>query len=154
MKHPAKDTKSKISGYFEEIKRPLITEGEYLVTIQNWESIQMYDRYKLVIHCEVQDGDQVHPMAYFCNLMLDTEKKIKLPGKRSNFYKMTKSLLKRNNALYNLDDLINLKCIAVVGTCTVDDRKQLKPESEHYSVIRSFRLKDEISETHFDDVPF
>jgi hypothetical protein len=81
MKHPAKDTKSKISGYFEEIKRPLITEGEYLVTIQNWESIQMYDRYKLVIHCEVQDGDQVYPMAYFCNLMLDAEKKLSFLAK-------------------------------------------------------------------------
>lgn len=155
MKASTQTSKSKISGYFEEVKRPLIPEGDYVTTIKNWEAMQMFDRYKLIIHCEIYEGEKLHLIAYFCNLILDENKKIKLPGKRSNFHKMVKSLLKQNDNLYNLDDLIGLKCIATVGTCTTDDKKQNKPESEHYSVIRTFRLIQELpDEIQDDDMPF
>lgn len=143
---------SKIDGKFVEIPRPLITDGEYPSTIKEWKVIpNIFGRPKLIILCDVPDGRSNYELAYFCNLELSKDKKIQFPGKRSNFYKLVRSLLPKSNGEYDLDDLIGITCRVIVGTSTVNDKKENKPIDERYSVIRKFIPLRKIKEEEYSD---
>jgi hypothetical protein len=131
------ETPSKISGKYEELIRPLIAEGEYPATVKRWQILEiMFGQPKLVINCDVFVDDEILDLAYFCNIKLTPEKTIQPPGRRSNLYKLIQKLLPPDNTSRDLDDLIGLHCTAVVETSMLDDKKELKPVSEQYSVIR------------------
>ena len=131
------ETPSKISGKFEELIRPLIAEGEYPATIKKWQILEiMFGQPKLVINCDVFVDDVIYDLAYFCNIKLTPERTIQPPGRRSNLYKLIHNLLSPESTSRDLDDLIGLHCNAVVETSMLDDKKELKPVSEQYSVIR------------------
>ena len=131
------ETHSKISGKFEELIRPLIAEGEYPAKVKKWQILEiMFGQPKLVINCDVFVDDVIHDLAYFCNIKLTPEKVIQPPGRRSNLYKLIQNLLPPDNTSRDLDDLIGLHCIAVIETSLLDDKKELKPVSQQYSVIR------------------
>lgn len=128
---------TKISGKFTEIIRPLIPPGIYPATIKEWKVNEiLFGRPKLIILCEVPYGGRTLELAHFCNISLDENKQIQSPGRRSNLYKLVRSLCPHTKN-HDLDNLIGIMCNAVVGTSTLDDRKQPKPVEEHYSKINA-----------------
>lgn len=132
---------TKISGKFSEIIRPLIPPGIYPVTIKEWKVNEIiFGRPKLIILCEVLYDGRMLELAHFCNVDLDENKNIQSPGRRSNLYKLVRALCP-NTKHHDLDNLIGINCYGVVATSTLDDRKQLKPVSEHYSKINALHLE-------------
>lgn len=154
MTDQTNNEKTKISGRFEEKRWPLISEGEYIAVIKSWDTFPAFDRHKLLISCELEYDGQKCELAYFCNLKIDKAKNILAPSKRSNLSKISRTLLEAKDSTYDLNDLPGIQCIVKVGTCTQDDRKVAKKPSDYYSVIRSFRLPENVPEEDLDDIPF
>lgn len=145
------ETPSKISGKFEELVRPLIDEGEYPATIKKWQILEiMFGQPKLVINCDVLVDDAFCDLAYFCNIKLTPERAIQPPGRRSNIYKLIHKLLGSDSTSRDLDSLIGLHCIAVVETSILNDKKELKPVNQQYSVIRNLLPDNEVKPDPWD----
>lgn len=136
----AQPSTKKISGKYQELSRPLTEEGTYEAEITAWwVNEMMFGRPKLIITCNVSIQEEVYELACFINVDLDENKRIKPPGRRSNLHKLTRELFPSDGDEHDLDDLVGIRCLAEVRTCDRDERKNLKPKRDWFSVIRTLR---------------
>jgi hypothetical protein len=139
MQDPQQPIK-KISGKYQDLSRPIIEDGVYEAEITDWwVNEMMFGRPKLIITCNVTTLGQVYELACFINVDLDEDRRIKPPGRRSNLYKLTRELFPNDGEEHDLDYLIGIRCLAEVGTCDRDERKNIKPKRDWFSVIRTLR---------------
>lgn len=141
-------TRDKLLGTFKRERRPLIEEGEYICVITKWEHQFMFGRMKLMLNCILIEKNVA--LTYICALPLDEFGEVKYPSRRSKFYKLISALFSSDQEQFDLNDLIDKRCIAVVKTSTTDEHRKLKPISEHYSIITELTIDTKNYDDEYD----
>lgn len=141
-------TREKLLGTFKRERRPLIGEGEYTCQITKWESQYMFGRMKLMLNCILTEQNVA--LTYICALPLDEFGEVKYPSRRSKFYKLISALFSSDQEQFDLNDLIDKRCIAVVKTSTTDEHRKLKPLAEHYSIIAELTIDTRNYDDEYD----
>lgn len=148
MKNYRELTRDKLLGTFTRERRPLIEEGEYKCKITHWESQQMFGRMKLLLNCILTEKNIA--LTYICAIPLDEFGELKFPSRRSKFYKLLNALFEPDRERFDLNELIDKRCIAVVKTSTDDEHRKLKPVAEHYSIITELSLDTKNYDDEYD----
>lgn len=120
--------------------RPLIDPGEYLGTIAKWKVLPpVHGKPKLAIQIDTLQDSGCIQLTCFLNIDMTEGGAIAHPPMASKLGKTLRKFFPTTSAkLFNLDQLIGKNVNAIVVTSKLNAHKQLKHESDHFSIIESF----------------
>lgn len=120
--------------------RPLIVPGEYQGTINAWKVLPpTFGKSKLAIQIEIRHASEDIKLTCFFNIDMNEDGTIAHPPMASKLGKTLRKFFPTTPAQhFNLDQFIEKNVNAMVVTSNLNAHKQLKHESDHFSIIESF----------------
>lgn len=138
--------------------RPLINEGEYPGLIKSWDVHKQFGSDKLLLHVSINVNTKNIDLTYFANIKRGENGEINAPTSTSSFAKLLKNLFPMSKFEdINLNDLIDMSCIASVVTVGTDFcRQPLSPDKKYSKIKDIYRHKEEWvpPPAYEDDIPF
>jgi hypothetical protein len=138
--------------------RPLIKEGVYPGLIKSWDVHKQFGSDKLLLHVSINTNTETIDLTYFANIKRDEHGEINAPTSTTSFAKLLKNLFPGSKFEdINLNDLIDMSCMASVVTVGTDFCRQPLSTEKRYSKIKDIgrhKAEDISSPAYEDDIPF